>query len=236
MDLNRVNETLNTYIRPQTFPVALKLCQSREDLTDKVKMPVRDLGYPIALCQAIGLTRRYGWTMAIGREDQCCIVGHLAMGFLDNPSKEQLAFAAPEKRHAPGKYAYLMTAPIDRANFDLDVLCLYLNSAQAMRLAQAANMGAEGVSAVAIGFADCGDIAARTVNTDQCQFILPSGGDRVFGSTQDHEVIFTMPKSKIESVVKALEETHKAGFRYPVVTDVRHRPNLPPFLEIPKNA
>ena len=236
MDLNRVNETLNTYVRPQTFPVALKLCQSREDLADKVKMPVRDLGYPIALCQAIGLTRRYGWSMAVGKEDQCCIGGHVAMGFLDNPSKEQLALAAPEKRHAPGKYAYVMTAPIDRAGFDPDVLCLYLNSAQAMRLAQAATMSAGGVSAVAIGFADCGDIVARTVNSDQCQFILPSGGDRVFGSTQDHEVIFTLPKSKIEAVVKTLEDTHKAGFRYPVVTDVRHRPNLPPFLEIPKSA
>jgi hypothetical protein len=31
-------------------------------------------------------------------------------------------------------------------------------------------------------------------------------------------------------MMQALEDTHKIGFRYPVVTDVRHRPNLPPFL------
>jgi len=235
MDLKRVNETLNTYVRPQTFPVALKLCPSSAELSAKVKRPLRDLGYPIALCQAVALSRRYGWTMAVGKEDQCCIGGHISMGFLENPPKERLALSAPEKRHSPGQYAYLMTAPLDRADFEPDVLCLYLDSAQAMRLAQAANRGGGGVSAVAIGFADCGDITARTVNTDQCQFILPSGGDRVFGSTQDHEVIFAMPKSKIEPVANALEETHKAGFRYPVLTDVRHRPNLPPFLEIPKN-
>ena len=38
------------------------------------------------------------------------------------------------------------------------------------------------------------------------------------------------------AVLKALEETHNAGFRYPIVTDLRHRPALPPFLEIPKEA
>jgi hypothetical protein len=35
-------------------------------------------------------------------------------------------------------------------------------------------------------------------------------------------------------MMKALADTHTAGFRYPTLMDVRHRPNLPPFLEIPK--
>ena len=69
-----------------------------------------------------------------------------------------------------------------------------------------------------------------------CQFILPSGEDRIFGSTQDHEVIFTMPKSKFQAVIEGLANTHKVGFRYPVLTDLRHRPALAPFLEIPKDA
>lgn len=233
MDLKQANETLSIYIRPQTFPLALKLCYSNEELPNKIKMPLKDMGHPITLCQAIALSRRYGWAMAVGKEDQCCLGGHIAMGFMANPPQDQLSLFAPEKRHAPGKYSYLMSVPLDRADFEPDVICLYVNSAQAMRLAQAAGMGGGGASAVATGFADCGDIAARTVNADLCQFILPSGGDRVFGSTQDHEVIFTIPKSKIASMMKALEDTHKAGFRYPVVVDVRHRPNLPPFLKMP---
>lgn len=236
MDLKQVNETLNIYIRPQTFPLALKLCQSKEDLPNKVKMPSKDLGHQITLCQAIALSRRHGWTIAVGKDDQCCSAGHVVMGFMDKPSQDQLSLINPEKRHAPGKYSYLVSAPLDRADFEPDVICLYVNSAQAMRLAQAAGMGGGGVSAMPTGFADCGDIAARTVNADLCQFILPSGGDRVFGSTQDHEVIFTIPKSKIESMMKALEDTHKIGFRYPVVVDVRHRPNLPPFLKMPADS
>jgi uncharacterized protein (DUF169 family) len=129
----------------------------------------------------------------------------------------------------------MVSAPIDRADFEPDIICSYVNSAQAMRLTQAANSGGEGIAPIAAtGMGDCSDIIVRTIKTDLCQFILPSGGDRVFGSTQDNELIFTIPKSKIELMMKTLEDTHKAGFRYPVLTDVRHRPNLPPFLEIPK--
>jgi uncharacterized protein (DUF169 family) len=235
MNLKQVNETLNIYIRPQTFPVAIKLYGSGETLPEKIRMPVRDLGYQITLCQAVALSRRFGWVVAVGKEDQCCIGGHATMGFMDNPPQGGLMDV--EKRHEPGKYQYMVSAPIDRADFEPDILCLYINSAQAMRLAQAANNGGGGIAPnAATGMGDCGDIMARTLKTDLCQFILPSGGDRVFGSTQDHEVIFTIPKSKIELMMKALEDTHKAGFRYPVLTDVRHRPNLPPFLEIPKNA
>jgi uncharacterized protein (DUF169 family) len=235
MDLKQVNETLNFYIRPQTFPLALKLCRSEAELPEKVRMPVRDLGYQIALCQGVGLARRYGWTIAIGKEDQCCIGGAAAMGFISE------APGAPpidsEKALEPGKYSHLLIAPIHSATFEPDVVVIYGNSAQAMRLVQAASPAfGQGISASASGAGDCGDIIARTSKSGECQFILPSGGDRLFGSTQDHEVIVSMPWGKVEAVMKGLEETHKAGFRYPVVTDIRHRPALPPFLEIPKDS
>ena len=233
MNLKQVNDTLNTYIRPQTFPVAIKLFTAQEALPAKVRIPVKDLGYQITLCQAVALSRRFGWAIAVGKEDQCCLGGHTTMGFLDNPPA-----AGPdgdENRHEPGKYRYMVSAPIDRADFEPDVICLYVDSAQAMRLAQAAANGGGGIApSRPTGMGDCGDIMARTIKTDLNQFILPSGGDRVFGSTQDHEVAFTIPKSKIDLMMKALESTHKAGFRYPILTDVRHRPNLAPFLEIPK--
>jgi len=57
MDLKQASDTLNYYIRPQTFPLALKLCQSGSELPEKVRIPLRDLGYQIALCQGIGLAQ-----------------------------------------------------------------------------------------------------------------------------------------------------------------------------------
>lgn len=236
MELKEMNEMINQYVRPQTFPIALKLVQSDDQLPERVRMPMRDLGHPVTLCQATAMTRRYGWSMAVGKEDQCCIGGHRTMGF------DASGAAGPvgeDKQLEPGKYKYHLTASLDRADFEPDVIAIYGNSAQIMRLVQSATGGPGGsgkVNAVATGFGDCGDIAAHTFLSNECQFILPSGGDRVFGSTQDHEVIFTMPRSKFEAVAQGLENTHKMGFRYPVIADVRHRPNLPPFLEIPKES
>jgi len=236
MDLKKISEVLNLYVRPQTFPVAYKFVRSKEDLPEKVRRPMGDLGYPVALCQGTALTRRYGWTMAIGKEDQCCVGGAQTMGFVSEGAKEPVG---DENQHEPGKYNYHVTATLERADFKPDIIAIYGSSAQIMRLVQSAIGGPGGsgkVNAIATGFKDCGDISARTVLTDQCQFILPSGGDRVFGSTQDHEVIFTMPWSKVQTVIDGLANTHKAGFRYPVITDIRHRPNLPPFLQVPESA
>lgn len=237
MNTTQVVETLNTYIRPETFPLALKLCQSEGELPQKVRMPMRDLGYQVALCQAIGMARRYRWTVAVGKEDQCCLGGALSMGFLAQPPEGSPMQADPEKSLQQGAYSHLLIAPVETADFQPQVLVVYGNSAQAYRLVQSAAMGAgEEVSAVASGGADCGDIVARTTLSNQCQFILPSGGDRVFGGTQDHEVVFAMPWDKVEAVLQGMENTHRAGFRYPILTDLRHRPALPPILEIPKTA
>ena len=232
MDLKQVNETLGMYIRPQTFPLALKLCQSENELPEKVRMPVRDLGYQITLCQAIGLARRFRWALAVGKGDQCCVGGASAMGFIAERPEDE-----PAKRLETGKYSHLLVAPIETADSELDIILLYIDSAQAMRLAQAATRGAsETVSAIATGGGDCGDIVARTIKSNQCQFVLPSGGDRVFGGAQDNELIFTIPRSKVEAILKGLEDTHKAGFRYPILSDLRHPPALSLFLQIPKGA
>ena len=229
MDLKQVNETLNLYIRPETFPLALKLCQSSSELPERARLPMRDFGYQITLCQGYGIARRFRWVIAIGKEDQCCVGGASAMGFIaERPNEEQA------KRLETDKYSHLLIAPTEIADFEPNLLLLYTNSAQAMRLAQSATRSAgDSVSAIATGGADCGDIVARTTKSDQCQFILPSGGDRIFGGTQDDELIFTIPRSKVEGIMNGLEETHKAGFRYPVLSDLRHAPALPPFLQIP---
>ena len=232
MDLKQANETLNLYISPQTFPLALKLCTSESELPEKVRMPVRDLGYQVTLCQGIGIARRFRWALAVGKDDQCCLGGATTMGFIAERPEDDLS-----KRLEEGKYSHLLIAPIEIADFEPDVIVLYGNPAQVMRLLQAVTRGAgQSVTATATGSGDCGDIVARTTLSNECQFIMPSGGDRVFGGTQDNEVIFAMPRSKVEAVLKGLEDTHKAGFRYPILTDLRHKPGLPPFLEIPKTA
>jgi len=81
MDLKQINDALNQYVRPQTFPVAIRMCTSEEELPEKVRLPIQDLGINISLCHAIAMARRYGWTVAVDKYQTCYAAG-ISMGFL----------------------------------------------------------------------------------------------------------------------------------------------------------
>ena len=79
------------------------------------------------------------------------------MGFMaERPGDE------PMKRLEAGKYSHLVIAPIEMADFEPDIISFYGTPAQVMRLVQAARPITGQVSAIASGFADCGDQVART--------------------------------------------------------------------------
>ena len=88
VDLKRVNDVFNANLRPQSFPVAVKLCVSESELPEKVRIPQRDLGLTISLCHAVAMARRYGWTMAVDRYQSCYVAG-ISLGFL--PLKPDVA-------------------------------------------------------------------------------------------------------------------------------------------------
>ena len=59
VDNKRIGEVFNTYLRPQTFPLAIRMCESRDELPEKVKVPQKDMGITISVCHAIrGSLRR----------------------------------------------------------------------------------------------------------------------------------------------------------------------------------
>lgn len=245
MDLQQLNEALNFYIRPQTFPLAVKMCESAGELPDKARIPTRDLNTPVPTCQAVGIARRYGWTLAIGKEDQACAFGALTLGFLPPKkqwldgsiaastgywNKEALARMARDlPRFDYGKYEYLLLSPLHSAGFEPDLVVIYGNSAQVMRLVQGLVYGTgQTLTSSTSGGIDCADIIVRTVRTGECQFILPCGGDRVFGLTQDDEVAFTLPPSKVETLLQGLEAGHKSGVqRYPIPVYLRFQAQMP---------
>lgn len=88
------------------------------------------------------------------------------------------------------------------------------------------------VLAIASGGTDCGGIVARTALSDRCQFTIPSGGGPVFGATQDHEVVFTMPWDKGQALLQAMQNIDETGFRYPTFIDLRRRLTVAPMLEM----
>jgi MtaA/CmuA family methyltransferase len=244
IDAQTADRELTYYLRPQTFPVAVRMLRPGESIPERARRPARDFKKLSMNCQVIDMARRYGWTIALTREDSICSLGIAALG-LERPthlhrsgtlcegmyteSKEagQRSEAAVD-RFAPGEYAGLLVAPLDRATFEPDLVCVYGNPAQVMRLTQAAlwKRGGKLTSSFG-GRVDCAEIIVTTMKTGEPQVILPCSGDRIFGQTQDHEMAFTIPWSQIEAIVEGLRGTHSGGIRYPITQFMEYEAKLP---------
>src|SRR5262249_9538167 len=117
-------------------------------------------------------------------------------------------------KFAQGEYQALLVAPLDRAAFEPDVVVLYGNPAQVMRLTQAALWKSGGRLASSFqGRIVCADIIVTTMQTGQPQVILPCSGDRIFGQTQDHEMAFAIPWARMADIIEGLEGTHPGRAR-----------------------
>ncbi len=245
IDVKTADRELQTYIRPQTFPVAIRMLKPDEPIPERARRPARDFKKLSMNCQVIDMARRYGWTIALTREDHICSLGIAALGFekpthlhasgtlcegMYTETKEagQRSEAATD-RFAVGEYSTLLVAPLDRAAFEPHLVCVYANPAQVMRLTQAALWKRGGTLASAFGGRiDCSEIIVTTMRTDRPQVILPCSGDRIFGQTQDHEMAFTIPWSQMEEIVEGLRGTHNGGIRYPITQFMEYEAKLPP--------
>ncbi|MBI3106886.1 MAG: DUF169 domain-containing protein [Candidatus Rokubacteria bacterium] len=250
IDTKTAERELTTYLRPQTFPVAIRMLKPGEPIPERAKRPARDFKKLSMACQVIDMARRYGWMIALTREDHICSLGITAIGF-DRPlpiynvgtlcegmyteTKEagQRSEAAIDK-FAPGEYATLLVAPLDRAAFEPHLVCVYGNPAQVMRLTQAALWKRGGRLASSFeGRAVCADIIVTTMQTGEPQVILPCSGDRIFGQTQDHEMAFTIPWPRMEEIIEGLRGTHAGGIRYPITQFMEYEAKMPPrYMEV----
>ena len=245
IDAKTADRELATYVRPQTFPVAIRMLRPGEAIPERAKRPARDFKKLSMNCQVIDMARRYGWTIALTREDSICSLGIAALG-LEKPTHLHHSGTLCEGMYTetkeagrrseaavdafrPGEYAGLLVAPLDRATFEPDLVCVYATPAQVMRLTQAAlwKRGGKLTSSFG-GRIDCSEIVVTTMRTGEPQVILPCSGDRIFGQTQDHEMAFTIPWSRMEEIVEGLRGTHAGGIRYPITQFMEYEAKLPP--------
>ena len=150
-DLDRV---LQQYVRPQSFPMAVGFAAPGAEAPPKLKRPHRDLGIRVAVCQSFAFARRYGWGLAVGREDLSCPLAHVAFGFspslpfyeagnlcVEMYTRDAEAGARSEAavpRFPLGGRGLLLVAPLGRAAYEPEVVVFYGNGAQVMRLVAAA--------------------------------------------------------------------------------------------------
>lgn len=72
-----------------TYPLAIKMAKSEEEIPKDAIRSFRDLGYHLDNCQAFSISRRGQKTIALTKEDMWCMSPFIRYGFV-KPSKEWL--------------------------------------------------------------------------------------------------------------------------------------------------
>jgi uncharacterized protein (DUF169 family) len=239
-----LDEALSRYVRPDTFPLGIRMLSAGEAVPDGVRVPTRDVGEQWIVCQSIGIARRYGWSVAVGKEEVICPLaavsfgfrpanarydaGDAALGMYCSDSQAAGALEAATWRFETGRYERLCVAPLAKLTFEPHVVAVYGNSAQVMRLVNAALHARGGrVESSSGGRLDCAELVIQTMQTGEPKVVLPCNGDRVFGMAQDTEMAFAFPADRADEIVAGLEATHRGGVRFPIPVAMRSTVTMP---------
>ena len=226
-----LDSKLNKYLRLVTFPVAVKLLENPEEL-ENVKF-LKKPDEKVAICQLFSYARYYGWTMGCTKEDNLCPLAEIAIGFEKshklfeegaffigryNETKEAAKKTAASMPKIPdGKYSAIISGALNRVDFEPDLILIWGNSAQIMRIIQGFLWKRGGRISMST-FCDgvCADTISNAMLTGELQVAFPCLGDRRFGMAMDTDLIATIPFGIIDEIIEGMEKTHKAGTRYPI--------------------
>jgi uncharacterized protein (DUF169 family) len=249
-DWTQKAEALNRLIRPLTFPIAVKLVKSVDEFPERTRRPSRDMGFKTNVCVGITMARKYGWTVGMTTDDNACPVAAYTYGWSESESESEKALidfmvvmkysasenaakatmeAVDQVKLSNGMYAGVVFSPLERTRIDPDLVMIFCNPAQLMRLVHGATQET-GVAVHSIFSGrggTCTEGVLQTFKTGEPKVVLPGNGDRVWAMVQDDEIAFAIPANWLDSVIGGLEATHQTGVRYPIPVDVRHEPTFP---------
>ena len=235
---------LRGYIHVDTLPVAIRFLKNKEDIPEGTRTPLKHMKVKMAHCQAQAVARKYGWTIAMTKDDLgCAISGHTygwevaepdgVVKFLTRMNYAGGGEAAKTIYQAfrclkPGECEAVVYSPLERTKIEPDVILIYLNPAQLMRCLH----GSTYESGMPITCSFSGRAASCTEGVigaflDQSpKVVVPGNGDRVWATAQDHEMVYALPASHLKQLVDGLARTHETGIRYPIPSFLRYQPEV----------
>jgi uncharacterized protein (DUF169 family) len=220
---NEYGKRIEEQIRPASYPLAIKMLRNPGEVPEGAERPKRDYGACMSTCQCFSLSRKFGKTVAQLFEDMWCPEPVIGFGLAEPPSNflsgetrypdgvASLEAGANWAREVPrlktGEYVGVVSAPLKTATFEPDVAVIYCNSAQLLKLLLGiAYRDGRDITTVLGGHSACVYSVVPSLLKDECQVSVPCRGDRGYAGAQDDEMIFTVPKSKIEELAHGLEQ------------------------------
>ena len=248
-------ETMNTYgsdllnlLVLRTYPIAIKMLKDASETPQGAVRPKRDLKTHYAACQAFGVVRRRGTTLAMFLEDHWCFEPIIGYG-LAEPPKDFLegsgsAFFVENKEGAKkrsseiallpnGKYAGMVLAPLHKANFSPDLTMIYSNASQ-LRHMLFALMHKNGlrVTSTLDPIWSCVHSIVPSLLSGNCNVTVPDPGDFERGSAGDDEMIFTVPSGRMKEFMDGVYHYEKMGMGYRSFSrDLKGDFQQPPFYQ-----
>jgi uncharacterized protein (DUF169 family) len=227
----QLDDQLNKYLRLATFPVAVKLIEDLKQL-ENIKF-LKKSDNQLAICQIFSYARYYGWTMYCTKDNNLCPLAEISLGFEEsnplfeeggffvgryNETKEAAKKTTTSMPKLPfGDYHAILSGALGRVDFEPDLVLIWANSAQIMRIIQG-YLWKRGGRVSMSTFCDgvCADTISNAILTGELQIAFPCLGDRRFGMAMDSDLIASIPLGIMNEIIEGMEKTHKAGTRYPV--------------------
>ncbi len=234
-------------LRLRTLPIGVRFQETASGFPEKTQRPSKHMNKRITVCQAVTLARTYGWTVGLTRDDLKCVPAMMALGMSRSADpKEDLGKLWCEVGLASdgdkagselsamtffseGEVEGLLMAPLRKGVFQPDLVLLYGNPAQIMRLVQAWTFmeGGKVIGQIG-GKVECSEYLMAPHKEQSPRVAIPGLGDRIFSMTQDDELVFSLPFKDLEELTEGLSRAGaKIGAKYPVTFYMNYEPELP---------
>lgn len=225
-------DELERRLRLKTFPLALKLLENEGDVPDGAQRPLRDFGHHLSLCQAFQISRREGTVLAMLKEDNWCpepVIGY-GLGeppkyFLEGHNRfpkdvETLEAGSHYAQQFPrlevGRYVGVAFAPLKTSDFKPDFVMIYCDSVQlSMLLLAREYRDGYHLECSLSSHAACVYGVVPAAQSGECQVAIPCRGDHYRAMAGDDEIIFTIPKGKLEDLMAGLNYVNSTGSKLP---------------------
>ncbi len=223
-EVSTLAERLRKELRLRTDPVGVKLLEKGLDEAGlPVFRPLRDFRRRMTLCQAIALSRYYGWPVGLELDDLSCPGAMVIFGLAETPDyfkdgsisaglyTENKELGAKLDSHLPhlpvGKYKAIAVFNLVQSSIAVpDVVVVYGTPGQMTKLAAAvAYRTGEPIKLEAMGKAGSCSAIARALLDGKPYLALPGLGDRTLAWTMDDEMAAAVPVGFLRTLVESME-------------------------------
>lgn len=223
-DYRNIGEQLINKLKLTTYPIAVKLNRAGEEVSSNALRPKDMFGYEVPACLVYTWCRRAGMHFYLKGEDIACkpvSIHYFGLEETPNPDDVYKAWErkaaykknlemekksrANEETLEFGEIEGLVLSPLNSTIIIPDIILIFCSPLILTHLILAATYeGASLVSHFNGMESSCKEGIIRTYRTNQCQVVVPGMGERVMAGVQDHEMLFSIPQSKLKLVLENL--------------------------------